>query len=87
VLTVFGYVMPVDMSVTVPIMETWLSWEMKNQASRRRHYRPRSRSALDHFSAQTAGAGYGRFDGKAGIDSFTELRWITIETGPGHYPI
>jgi acyl-CoA reductase-like NAD-dependent aldehyde dehydrogenase len=33
------------------------------------------------------GSGYGRFGGKAGIDSFTELRWITVETLPGHYPI
>jgi len=33
------------------------------------------------------GSGYGRFGGKAGIDAFTELRWITIETQPGHYPI
>jgi acyl-CoA reductase-like NAD-dependent aldehyde dehydrogenase len=33
------------------------------------------------------GSGYGRFGGKAGIDVFTELRWITIETQPGHYPI
>ena len=32
-------------------------------------------------------SGYGRFGGKAGIDEFTELRWITIETGPQHYPI
>ncbi|HEX8400815.1 MAG TPA: aldehyde dehydrogenase [Allosphingosinicella sp.] len=32
------------------------------------------------------GSGYGRFGGKAGIDSFTELRWITIETQPGHFP-
>lgn len=32
-------------------------------------------------------SGYGRFGGKAGIDSFTELRWITMETEPGHYPI
>ncbi|EZP74492.1 Salicylaldehyde dehydrogenase [Sphingomonas paucimobilis] len=32
-------------------------------------------------------SGYGKFGGKAGIDSFTELRWITIETEPGHYPI
>ena len=32
-------------------------------------------------------SGYGRFGGKAGIDSFTELRWVTIETLPGHYPI
>lgn len=32
-------------------------------------------------------SGHGRFGGKAGIDAFTELRWITIETQPGHYPI
>jgi benzaldehyde dehydrogenase (NAD) len=32
-------------------------------------------------------SGHGRFGGKAGIDSFTELRWITIETQPGQYPI
>ena len=32
-------------------------------------------------------SGYGRFGGKAGIDQFTELRWITLETQPGHYPI
>jgi benzaldehyde dehydrogenase (NAD) len=32
-------------------------------------------------------SGYGRFGGKAGIDSFTELRLITIETQPGHFPI
>jgi len=31
-------------------------------------------------------SGYGRFGGKAGIDSFTELRWLTIETEPGHFP-
>ncbi len=32
-------------------------------------------------------SGYGKFGGKAGIDSFTELRWITVESEPGHYPI
>jgi acyl-CoA reductase-like NAD-dependent aldehyde dehydrogenase len=32
-------------------------------------------------------SGYGRFGGRAGIDAFTELRWITMETQPGHYPI
>ncbi len=32
-------------------------------------------------------SGYGRFGGKAGIDAFTELRWITIETEAGHFPI
>ena len=31
--------------------------------------------------------GYGRFGGQAGIDAFTELRWITMETQPGHCPI
>ncbi|MEO0419407.1 MAG: aldehyde dehydrogenase [Pseudomonadota bacterium] len=35
----------------------------------------------------TKASGYGRFGGKAGIASFTELRWITLETEPGHYPI
>jgi benzaldehyde dehydrogenase (NAD) len=33
------------------------------------------------------GSGYRRFGGQAGIDAFTELRWITIETQPGHFPI
>jgi len=32
-------------------------------------------------------SGYGRFGGKAGIAEFTDLRWITVETQPGHYPI
>lgn len=32
-------------------------------------------------------SGYGRFGGKAGIDAFTETRWITMETEAGHYPI
>ena len=32
-------------------------------------------------------SGYGRFGGKAGIDQFTELRWITLETQAGHFPI
>ncbi|USG62000.1 aldehyde dehydrogenase [Sneathiella marina] len=32
-------------------------------------------------------SGYGRFGGKAGIDQFTELRWMTIQDGPMHFPI
>jgi benzaldehyde dehydrogenase (NAD) len=32
-------------------------------------------------------SGYGRFGGKAGIEQFTELRWITVETQGGHFPI
>jgi len=31
-------------------------------------------------------SGYGRFGGKAGVEAFTELRWITVQTTPRHYP-
>jgi acyl-CoA reductase-like NAD-dependent aldehyde dehydrogenase len=32
-------------------------------------------------------SGYGRFGGTAAIGEFTELRWITLSSLPGHYPI
>jgi vanillin dehydrogenase len=32
------------------------------------------------------GSGLGRFGGKAGIAEFTDLRWITVQTEPRHYP-
>ncbi len=32
------------------------------------------------------GSGMGRFGGKAGIAEFTDLRWITVQTAPRHYP-
>lgn len=32
------------------------------------------------------GSGYGRFGGRAGIEEFTELRWVTLQTSPAHYP-
>jgi len=31
-------------------------------------------------------SGYGRFGGKAAIEEFTVLRWITVQTGDRHYP-
>jgi acyl-CoA reductase-like NAD-dependent aldehyde dehydrogenase len=31
-------------------------------------------------------SGYGKFGGQPGINEFTELRWISIESGPQHYP-
>lgn len=31
-------------------------------------------------------SGYGRFGGKAAINEFTELRWITSQAGERHYP-
>ncbi|RZL95579.1 MAG: aldehyde dehydrogenase [Variovorax sp.] len=35
----------------------------------------------------TKASGYGRFDGRAVIDEFTELKWITIEPAVQQYPI
>lgn len=32
-------------------------------------------------------SGYGRFGGRAAIDEFTELRWISIQRGAQQYPI
>ncbi len=31
-------------------------------------------------------SGYGRFGGQAGIDAFTEMRWISVQTTPRQYP-
>lgn len=49
-------------------------------------------SATVHDEAQmpfggSKGSGYGRFGGRAGIEEFTELRWVTVQTTPAHYPI
>jgi acyl-CoA reductase-like NAD-dependent aldehyde dehydrogenase len=35
----------------------------------------------------TKASGYGRFGSRASIAEFTELRWITVQTTPRHYPI
>jgi benzaldehyde dehydrogenase (NAD) len=32
------------------------------------------------------GSGWGRFGGKAGVAEFTDLRWVTLQTGERHYP-
>ena len=32
------------------------------------------------------GSGIGSFGGRAGIEAFTDLRWITVQTTPRHYP-
>src|SRR4029077_20245374 len=32
-------------------------------------------------------SGWGRFGGKAALEEFTALRWITIQDGPRQYPI
>ncbi|HEX3807829.1 MAG TPA: aldehyde dehydrogenase family protein [Gaiellaceae bacterium] len=53
-------------------------------------------SGIVHVNDQTVGdepqmpfggvkdSGWGRFGGQAAIDEFTELRWITIQSGTGH---
>jgi benzaldehyde dehydrogenase (NAD) len=33
------------------------------------------------------GSGWGRFGGRAALEEFTELRWVTIQEGHRHYPI
>jgi salicylaldehyde dehydrogenase len=35
----------------------------------------------------TKNSGYGKFDGRAVIDEFTELKWITIEPSVQNYPV
>ena len=32
------------------------------------------------------GSGFGHFGGHAGIAAFTDLRWVTVQTSPRHYP-
>jgi benzaldehyde dehydrogenase (NAD) len=32
-------------------------------------------------------SGWGRFGGKAALEEFTELRWITVQQGPREYPL
>jgi acyl-CoA reductase-like NAD-dependent aldehyde dehydrogenase len=32
-------------------------------------------------------SGYGSFGSSASIDHFTQLRWVTVQNGPRHYPI
>jgi benzaldehyde dehydrogenase (NAD) len=32
------------------------------------------------------GSGVGSFGGQAGIAAFTDLRWVTVQTTPRHYP-
>lgn len=32
-------------------------------------------------------SGWGRFGGRAALEEFTELRWITVQEGSRHYPL
>ncbi len=68
-------------------------------AARGLHVARQIRSGMCHVNGPTVhdeaqmpfggvgASGYGRFGGMAGIEQFTELRWITVETLPGQFPI
>lgn len=65
---------------------------------RARHVADRIESGICHINGPTVGdeaqmpfggvkdSGYGRFGGKAGVDAFTSIRWVTIEDPHQHYP-
>jgi benzaldehyde dehydrogenase (NAD) len=38
-----------------------------------------------HFGG-VKNSGIGHFGGQSGIDAFTELRWVTLQTTPRHFP-
>lgn len=38
-----------------------------------------------HFGG-VKNSGIGHFGGKSGIDAFTDLRWLSLQTAPRHYP-
>lgn len=38
-----------------------------------------------HFGGVKS-SGIGHFGGQSGIDAFTELRWVTLQTAPRHFP-
>ena len=55
-------------------------------------------SGIVHVNDQTVGdepqmpfggvkdSGFGRFGGRAAMDEFTELRWVTVQSGTRHFP-
>ncbi|MGW4487824.1 aldehyde dehydrogenase family protein [Amycolatopsis sp. NPDC004368] len=59
----------------------------------------RLRTGIVHVNDQTVGdepqapfggvgdSGYGRFGGRAGVDEFTDLRWITVQDGHRRFPL
>jgi vanillin dehydrogenase len=63
------------------------------------HVAQRIRSGICHINGPTVhdephmpfggvgASGWGRFGSKAALEEFTELRWITVQTGDRHYPL
>ena len=58
----------------------------------------RIESGIVHVNDQTVGdepqmpfggvkdSGWGRFGGRAAVEEFTELRWVTVQSGSRHFP-
>ena len=58
----------------------------------------RIESGIVHVNDQTVGdepqmpfggvkdSGWGRFGGRAAVEEFTELRWVTVQAGARHFP-
>ena len=58
----------------------------------------RIESGIVHVNDQTVGdepqmpfggvkdSGWGRFGGRAAVEEFTELRWVTVQSGARHFP-
>ncbi len=58
----------------------------------------RIESGIVHVNDQTVGdepqmpfggvkdSGWGRFGGRAAVEEFTELRWVTVQAGTRHFP-
>lgn len=63
------------------------------------HIAQRIRSGICHINGATVhdepqmpfggvgASGWGRFGSRAALEEFTELRWITVQSGARHYPI
>lgn len=67
--------------------------------SRAMHVAQRIESGICHINSSTVhdeaqmpfggvkASGYGRFGSQSAIEAFTDLRWMTVQTTPRHYPI
>lgn len=62
----------------------------QNLGRAKRHGHQADGDQLSHIHRPYGGmknSGYGRFDGRAVIDEFTELKWVTIEPSDQGYPV
>ena len=63
------------------------TWPAGSRAGSATSTARRSTTSRRCRSAASRRAAWGRFGGRAAIEEFTELRWITVQQARGHYPI